>query len=305
MSGMKDGASPTNLLFRALRALTRTRRIFPVWQRDGARMTGMPRTRVGLSSVSTWFRIASWMLVPLAILLVPLGVDAQSAPLFGARDGEIATVGWRGFLDFAFILSSLGSLLLATALGALIAFHPMTLRAVDTLPEAELPKVYVMYAVVGAVIGVTVLKYGMVIGVVVFGIGGLIRFRTDTGSTRDTGRLIIVTLVGLTTGLGLPQFAVLTTLFTCGLIYLLDARPICRVVIKEIPKGRVAEAADAYRAALRSEGCAILSERKAFGKLHVSFLFRAPRVSTQDGLHAQLVQRVPCEVRGEMDWGVE
>lgn len=262
-------------------------------------------TRMWPAGLPACFRIAPRMLVPLAMLLVPLGLDGQSAPLFGGRDGEIVTIGWRGFLDFAFILSSLGSLLLATGLGALIAFHPMTLRAVDTLPEAELPKVYVMYAVVGAVIGVTVLKYGMVIGVVVFGIGGLIRFRTDTGSTRDTGRLIIVTLVGLTTGLGLPQFAVLTTLFTFGLIYLLDARPICRVVIKEIPKGRVAEAADAYRAALRSEGCAILSERKAFGKLHVSFLFRAPRLSTQDGLHAQLVQRVPSEVRGEMDWGVE
>ncbi len=241
----------------------------------------------------------------LALAMLPVGICCAQSPFAVDTQGTLDAAGWRGFLDFAFILSSLGSLLLATGLGALIAFHPATLRTVDTLEEAELPKVYIMYAVVGAVIGVTVLKYGMVVGVVVFGIGGLLRFRTDTGSTRDTGRLIIVTLVGLTTGLGLPQFAVLTALFAFALIYVLDARPICRVVIKELPNGRVAEVADAYRAALRGAGCSILSERKAFGKHHVSFLFRAPRAVSQEELHTQLTQLVPVELQGEIDWEVE
>ena len=44
-----------------------------------------------------------------------------------------------------------------------------------------MPKVYIMYAFIGAVIGVTVREFGMVIGVVVFGIGGLIRFGTAGG----------------------------------------------------------------------------------------------------------------------------
>jgi len=54
---------------------------------------------------------------------------------------------------------------------------------------------------------------------VVFGIGGLTRFRSAADSTRDTVRLIIVTLVGLTAGLGLLHFAVIITLFTSALIY--------------------------------------------------------------------------------------
>ncbi|MBK8060473.1 MAG: hypothetical protein IPK33_22060 [Gemmatimonadetes bacterium] len=234
-----------------------------------------------------------------------LGVLAAVSQLFDATPGNPPVPSWRGFLDIAFLLSSLGSLLLATGLGALIAFHPTTLRTVDTFEEAELPKVYIMYAVVGAVIGVTVLRYGMVVGVVVFGIGGLIRFRTDTGSTRDTGRLIVVTLVGLTTGLGLPHFAVLTALFAFALIYVLDSRPICRVVIKELPDGRVAEAAAAYRSLLKQEGCAILSERKAFTKQHVSFVFRAPRKGSLENLQGRLATRVAEEVRGELDWELE
>lgn len=106
-------------------------------------------------------------------LLFPIVSGAHATvPPFGAQNGELIADGWQGFMDVAFILASPGSLLLATGLGARIAFHPMTRRSVDTLAEVVLPKVYIMYAAVGAVIGVTVLKHGMVVGVVVFGVGG-------------------------------------------------------------------------------------------------------------------------------------
>src|SRR5690606_36956707 len=105
----------------------------------------------------------------------------------------LRAVGWSGFLDAAAITETLAALTLAIALGALLAFHPTTRRGVDTRAEAELPKVSIMYALVGAVVGVLVLQYGLVIGFIVFGLGGLMRFRTDTNSTRDTSRLIIVT----------------------------------------------------------------------------------------------------------------
>ena len=244
--------------------------------------------------------------VSLLALLLPDAALAQEA-LFDTRadTSALSSVGWRGFLDGKAMLEELGALVLATTLGALIAFHPMTPRTVDTLEEAELPKVYIMYSLVGAVIGVTVLTYGMVVGLVVFGLGGLMRFRTSTGSTRDTGRLIVVTLVGLICGLNLPHFAVLAALFAYGLIFLLDAYPICRIVVKELPSGRVAQAADAYRAVLTQLGCKVLSERKHFAKPRIEIVFRAPRISTPDALNADLCRLVPAEVRGEIDWEVD
>ncbi len=242
----------------------------------------------------------------LAAVLFPLAAHAQEA-LFDTRTDTTAltSVGWRGFLDGEAMLEELAALVLATVLGALIAFHPMTPRTVDTLEEAELPKVYIVYALVGAVIGVTVLTYGMVVGLVVFGLGGLMRFRSSVGSTRDTGRLIVVTLVGLICGLNLPHFAVLAAFFAYGLIFLLDAYPICRIVVKELPSGRVAQAADAYRAVLTQLGCKVLSERKHFAKPRVEMVFRAPRISTPDALHQELCRLVPAEVRGEIDWEVD
>lgn len=217
----------------------------------------------------------------------------------------LQAVGWRGFLDLPYMAESLGALVLATVLGAAIAFHPTTRRTVDTREEAELPKVCIMYALVGAVVGVTVLEYGVVIGFIVFGLGGLMRFRTDTNSTRDTGRLIIVTLVGLIAGLNLPHFAVIATLFAWLLIYIFDGHPVCAIEVHDLPKEKVREAAEAYRTALAALGCTIISENKSFSKRRLDYVFRAPRNSTQAGLHRALCDDVAAELRGEIDWEVE
>ncbi|MGA2564956.1 MAG: hypothetical protein ABSF96_15505, partial [Steroidobacteraceae bacterium] len=68
----------------------------------------------------------------------------------GSHPSPEAVLGWAGFLDARFILSSLGTLLLASVLGALIGYHPATRRTIDKLHEADMPHVYVMYAVIGA-----------------------------------------------------------------------------------------------------------------------------------------------------------
>jgi len=217
---------------------------------------------------------------------------------------SLTSVGWRGFLDGPYMLESFIALSLAVALGMVIAFHPTTKRTIDTAEEAEMPKVYIIYALIGAVIGVVVLKYGMVIGFVVFGLGGLMRFRSVAGSTRDTGRLIIVTLIGLISGLNLPQFAVMATAFACLLIYIFDGHPVCSLEVSEIPKGRVKDASDAYRRVLAQLNCKLISERRSFAKSRIDYVFRAPRNSTQEGMHNTLCEQVPPEVRGEIDWEI-
>ncbi len=225
--------------------------------------------------------------------------------MFGLDAQEMPSIGWAGFLDWGYLLQSFLALVLATALGAAIAFHPTTARVIDTREEAELPKVSIMYALVGAVIGEIVLKYGMVVGFVIFGLGGLMRFRTDTASTRDTGRLIIVTLIGLIAGLNLPHFAVMATAFAWVLIYALDGHPICELEVHEIPKGRVKDAAEAYRNVLSELKCTLISEDKSFSKSRIDYVFRAPRNSTHAQLNAALCERVPADVRGEIDWEIE
>ncbi len=250
------------------------------------------------------FGMQRLMALAALILLAPSLAHAQAHGLFDTTNANVPAVGWAGFLDTHFMADSLGALLLAVLLGAAIGFHPTTRRTVDKLHEVELPKVFIMYAFIGAVIGVTVREFGMVIGVVVFGIGGLIRFRTDAGSTRDTGRLISVTLAGLIAGLGLPHFAVITAVFTFVLIYLFDSNPACRVKIGALPAGRVNECTNLYRTILQAHGCRIIAEHNPLGKDRIEFVFRMPRKATRDGLHAALSE-APADLRGEIDWEVE
>ncbi len=216
----------------------------------------------------------------------------------------LQSVGWAGFLDISYMIEALAALALAVALGALIAFHPATRRMVDTLEEAELPKVCVLYSLIGAMVGVIVLEYGLVVGFVVFGLGGLMRFRSVTSTTRDTGRLILVTLLGLICGLSLPHFAVLAAVFAWVLIFIFDGHPVYCLRAQEIPEGRMKEAAAIYRDVLASLKCRIISENKSFGKRRIEWVFRAPRNSTQGALNTALCDRVPIALRGELDWEV-
>ncbi len=65
------------------------------------------------------------------------------------------------------------------------------------------------------------------------------------------------------------------------------------------------DAAEAYRAVLAVMGCKLIKEDKSFSKRRIDYVFRAPRRSTQAGLHKALCERVPVDVRGEIDWEIE
>ncbi|MFL6089360.1 MAG: hypothetical protein ACJ71Z_04375 [Aeromicrobium sp.] len=237
--------------------------------------------------------------------MLALDLITAANPLTGGADGSLPSIGWQGFYDTQGMLDEFTALALSTLLALAIAFHPTTRRTVDTIEEAELPKVSIMYALVGAVVGVAVLQFGMVIGFVVFGLGGLMRFRTETGSTRDTGRLIIVTLVGLMCGMNLPHFAVITTAYAWLVILVFDGNPVYRLDVTEIPKEYLKASSAAYKAELTNFGCVLVTENNAVTKGKLVFVFRAPRKFSQDALYDASVAHIPPEMRGELDWRVE
>lgn len=222
--------------------------------------------------------------------------EALNNPSFPAGEG------WRGFLEFGFLFDTLLTLLLASVLGAIIAYHPKHVAAADTLEEIEAPKVYIFYSVIGAIIGILVVKYDLVVGFVLFGIGGLIRFRTLMRSANLTGRVIFVTLIGLTCGLNLPHVAVMGTAFAFALIYVLEARVTYRVDIQGLDSERLAESAAAYRAVLEQNGCRVLSERKNPDKRRVTLLISGPHGVRREKLEALVDSEIDGPLKGAVDW---
>jgi hypothetical protein len=210
--------------------------------------------------------------------------------------------GWAGFLDFAFLIDTLATLTIAAVLGAVIAYHPKHIEAADSLEEIEAPKVYILYAVIGAISGILVVAYGLVVGFVLFGIGGLIRFRTLLRSANLTGRVIFVTLIGLTCGLNYPHVAVLATAFAFVLVYILEARSIYRIDVRALPAERITDSAKAYRAALEQHGCRVYAERKNPLKEHLTFIFSGPRGVRRTELEALIEASVEAPLKGAVDW---
>ncbi len=201
-----------------------------------------------------------------SLLLVTSTAWPQQMPDVFMQEPVSMGEGWRGFTDLSFLANALATLVLAAVLGAVIGFHPKHIQTADTLEEIEAPKVFITYSVIGALIGIMVVKYGLVVGFVLFGIGGLIRFRTVLFSPTLTGGVIFVTLIGLSCGLDLPHVAVLATAFSYVLIHVLNGRITYRINVGALPPERIVEAAAAYRKVLEQQGCRIKSEKKNLAK---------------------------------------
>ena len=249
-------------------------------------------------------RIFRFPAIAFSLMLVASRAWAQQVQdLLSQEPGPLAE-GWQGFADVGFLANALLTLTLSAMLGAAIAYHPKHLQTADTLEEIEAPRVYILYAVIGALIGIMVVKYGLVVGFVLFGIGGLIRFRTVMRSARLTGNVIFVTLIGLSCGLNLPHVAALATAFGFVLIYILDARVTYRIDVRALPLERVAEAAAAYRGLLEQQGCRIRSEKKDPGKERVTFIFQSARHVTRQHLEDLLETKIDASLKGSVNWEI-
>lgn len=246
----------------------------------------------------------AWVLIGLGLLILASPAGAQIPPEFTSTPGP-SGVGWPGFTDLDFLVGAFLHLLLAAALGAVIGFHPLRMRTADTLEEIEAQKVSIVYAVIGSLIGILVVKYGVVVGFVLFGIGGLIRFRSVMSSAQLTGQVIFVTLIGLTCGLDLPHVAVLATAFDFVLTLVLEARITYKVDVRGLPLERFPDAANAYRAVLVERRYRILSETKRPDRGRVCFIFRGAGRDTREHIEELFEQNVDPSLRGSLDWEVD
>ena len=210
--------------------------------------------------------------------------------------------GWEAFWkeEGKFVLEILVSLCLSAVLGFVIAYHPKTWGKAATLEEFDQPKIFIMYAIVGSIVAEIVRAYPEM-AFVIFGIGGLLRFRTDVGPARDTGRVILATLVGLCCGLQIYTVALLSTTFGWVVIYLLESQVTHRVIIKGIDKDLLAEAAEAYEEVLVENSLRVMSQKKNFVKGQVAFVFRAPGRLDREQLEG-MFKDIPPKLQGAPDW---
>ncbi|MEL7075532.1 MAG: MgtC/SapB family protein [Cyanobacteria bacterium J06648_1] len=198
--------------------------------------------------------------------------------------------------------SYLISLIVAIALAIIIAFHPQTYGKRKSLSDIEAPKTLIFYAMIGSLVGATVADYGPQLGFIFFGLGGLMRFRTNSGSSTQTGRLILVALIGLCCGLKMLYIAAISTVVAWILIYILERKTLHHLKIKKIDATVFPEAIEAYRQALKKQNCRIIIEEKNLTKSKVDFIFNSPSQLYREEIAAFLEQHIAAKYQGEIDW---
>jgi uncharacterized membrane protein YhiD involved in acid resistance len=247
----------------------------------------------------------------LALLAMPSRALAQAAPgMFGTghtaaqppprRGLDALREGWESFADHWLLLDMVVVLLFALLLGALIAYHPSTRRRISTLEHFEQPKTLLMYAVVAAVVALIV-EVQPAMAFVIFGIGGLLRFRTDVGEAKDTGRVILVTVVGLCCGLKIYIVAVPATVIGWILIFLLEQQITGIIRVHGVGEQALLDATRAHRALIVEAGCKIIGEQTKFIKREFNFVVKAPATLDKQKLQEKF-DSLPNGTRGVVDW---
>jgi hypothetical protein len=188
----------------------------------------------------------------------------------------------------------------AIALGAVLAYHPYAGRR-TSLEDLEQPKIIITYTVVGALIAIIVAPIPAM-AFAIFGIGGLMRFRTELGAAKETGRTILATILGLACGLEFWLVAVFGTAIAWVLIYVLESRIGLRMAVRGVRSENIAATAETYGQILRSLRCRFSPPRKNPGKGQVTFVISVPRGVEREDIETTCNEKVPKEVRGTIDW---
>lgn len=204
--------------------------------------------------------------------------------------------GWAAFSDLDSWLRYATIFLLATASGALLGYHPVYRGRPMRVEDLELRKTLLVYSAVGALIAI-VCATTPSMAFVIFGIGGLLRFRTDVGLSKHTGHAIIASLIGLCWGLGLELVGVFATAYFWVMIYVQERSPLQELVVGGLALPEMGAAADAYRQAIGRAGGRVTAHDKNFKKQQMTFVFV---MSDKRGLEpvVRAVEEIPEALRG-------
>jgi hypothetical protein len=196
---------------------------------------------------------------------------------------------WFGFADWRLMVRLTVGIVASVLLASTIAFHPRTHGNARTVAELEHPATLLFYAVIGVVVA-QIVAVQPAMAFVVFGIGGLLRFRTDVGEAVDTGQVILVTVVGVACGLQQYPLGVLATVVGWLLIYRLRGTRPYAFLIEDLEPDAVEEVAEDVNALLATLGFVVIRRSLKPRKGRVRFLVRGPIELAQHEFEARVLE---------------
>ena len=209
------------------------------------------------------------------------------------------------FTHWWFILRLVLGLVLSVALSALTAMHPRRSTRLDPLSDLEERKTLILLGMVGAVVAELV-SVDSTMALVIFGIGGLIRFRTVLRNPKITGKAILVVLIGLACGLGQFATAIFVTVFAWALVMWLESHLSARLKVRVNDKVNLRDAYAAMLDYLHAHRCRVKNSMMVEGKHQVAALIHFPSGLDPKAMQADLKAALPragegCDVEVEVE----
>ena len=213
-------------------------------------------------------------------MLLPAGTAIAQTVGLDLPSGEdllIHDTGWGLLLNpteiIVFVLDVIVTLLLTAA----IAYHPIIRADRNNIRDLDLPVSLFVYGMIGMVVGFLVIHHGYLIGFVIFGIGGLLRFRSSGESPRETVRMILVTVIGLCVGLDVPPMAVLITAVAWTIFYVFGRMAHHSVELKFVDAKRSEEGIRQVKDLLTRFGARVVKVNRGRFKASAEIVFTIHR----------------------------
>jgi hypothetical protein len=209
------------------------------------------------------------------------------------------------FTHVWFITRLVVGLVLSVLLALLIAAHPRRSTRLDPLSDLEERKTLILMGMVGAVVAELV-SVESTMALVIFGIGGLIRFRTVLRNPKITGKAILVVLIGLACGLGQFATAIFVTAFAWALIMWLESHLSARIKVRVHERINLHDAYVAVLEYLRANHCRVKSSMLVEGKHQVVAMIHFPSGRDPKAMETDLKAAMPrggegCDVEIEVE----
>lgn len=160
--------------------------------------------------------------------------------------------------EIGVLIPMAASVLTAVLLAFPIAYHPRIYRRAATLEEMEAQKGMIGYAAVSAGIAQIVVAIPAM-AFVVFGIGGLYRFRTRAGAPKLIYPTIGVVVIGLACGMMAFPLAVVLAALVWALPFWFESRYAVALQVRNLSKEATMRAVEDYHSVLEGTGGQVVS----------------------------------------------
>lgn len=190
--------------------------------------------------------------------------------------------------------------LLTCGLSTAISFLPSIRQRRFTKLGVELLKSIYVFSIIGMMCGliVHIQPKDSQLGFVIFGLGSLMRFRTDLDDASDTGKVMMAALIGLCVGLGLTEFAILAALGVWIVLVTIEQSDTLKMLVVYKETSEISDSLPALYRALGKSGLTITSVLRSESNLEYEFVLRTPRGLPIELAESSILRDVPSQTSG-------